>query len=124
MNKWQEFKGESFEIVDLGRPAVFFVPAQKLKGENGAEISQNLHLFLVSQFDAYSTSLAPSFGLWKDSEQRIVSDECIVYEVSFVGKDKIPILLKKLAELCIDLKEECIYLKAGQHACLVYPKRS
>jgi len=123
MNKWEQFQGKSFEIVNLGRPAMFLIPAKKLKGKIGARTRQELHLFLMSKFGAYSASLVPNFGFWYDSSKRTISDKCIEYEVSFAGKDKIPLLLEKLSELALTLKEECIYVKAGQYSCLVYPKK-
>lgn len=121
MNKWAEFQNESFKIVNLGRPAVFFIPVKKLKGRQGIRIRQDLHLFLITRFGAYSASLVPSFGFWKDASKAMVTDECTVFEVSFDGKEKIPILVKKLAELALEIRENCIYLKAGQYSCLVYP---
>ena len=121
MNKWREFQSESFKIVNLGRPAVFFIPVRKLKGARGNKIRQDLHLFLITRFGAYSASLVPSFGFWRDASKAMVTDECTVFEVSFDGKEKIPILVKKLAELALETKEDCIYLKAGQYSCLVYP---
>lgn len=121
MNKWEGFQDKSFKIANLGRPAVFFIPVKKLKGKQGTRIRQDLHLFLITKFGAYSASLVPSFGFWKDMSKAVVTDKCIVFEVSFDGKEKIPVLVKKLAELALEIKEDCIYLKAGQYSCLVYP---
>ena len=100
---------------------MFFIPVRKLKGARGNKIRQDLHLFLITRFGAYSASLVPSFGFWRDASKAMVTDECTVFEVSFDGKEKIPILVKKLAELALETKEDCIYLKAGQYSCLVYP---
>ena len=123
MNKWVEFRDKSFKIVNLGRPAVFFIPLKKLKGGRGIRIRQDLHLFLITQFGAYSASLVPSFGFWRDASKATITDKCIVFEVSFDGKEKIPVLVKKLAELALGIKEDCIYLKTGQYSCLVYPNK-
>lgn len=122
-NKWAQFRDKSFEIVNLGRPAIFFVPVKKLKGKNGKQARRKLHLFLISKFGAYSASVVPNFGFWRNITKAVISDKCAVYEVSFDGKDKIPTLVKKLAKLALEIKEECIYLKAGQYSCLVYPKK-
>src|SRR3989338_5225504 len=126
MNPWAQFENKSFEIADLGRPAIFYVPVKKLKGEKGIHIRLDLHLFLMSQFGAYSASTIKSFvthGFWKGSSRAVISDESIIYEVSFVGKDKIPILLKRLAKLALETEEECIYIKAGQYSGLIYHKK-
>ena len=122
MDKWAEFNNGSFKLLNLGRPAVFFVPTKKFKHRKGIQIRQDLHLFLITQFGAYSTSLTPSFGFWRDTSKVMTTDECAVYEVSFAGKEKIPILMRKLAELALRIEEECIYLKTGQYSCLVYPR--
>jgi hypothetical protein len=50
-----------------------------------------------------------------------VSDESRIFEVSFKGKENIPLLIKKLAQVARLTGEECIYLKAGQYACTVAP---
>lgn len=121
-NKWKLFKGKKYRLENLGRPAIFLLPIKKLHVKlNALTIEEDLRSFLIKNFGAYSVSIIPSFGLWKNSEGAIISDECRQYEVSFVGKEKIPLLLGKLAEIVIALEEECIYFKAGQYSCLVYP---
>ena len=121
-NKWSGLEGEGYRIEDLGRPAVFLIPVRKLKvGVLGRTTEEKLRRFLIGNFGAFTSSRVPSFGFWKDIEQATISDECAIYEVSFVGKDKISILLKELAQTARDIDEKCIYFKAGQYACLVYP---
>lgn len=121
-NKWEGLEGENYRLEDLGRPAIFLLPIKKLQKRVGnVTIEQVLHRFLIEQFGAYTSSTIPSFGVWKNTERAVISDECRQYEVSFVGKERIPVLAKKLAEIAKLIKEECIYLKAGQYSCLVYP---
>ena len=125
-NKWKEFEGEEYGIENLGRPASFLVPSHKLKtksGEGAKTIEEDLHDFLFREFGAFTTTNVPYFGLWRDAGSRTVYDECRLYEVSFAGKERIPKLLKKLAEVAAAISEDCIYFKAGQYACLVHPKR-
>ncbi len=123
MSKWKEFeKSPNYYLVDLGRPAVFFIPARKLRKRIGRKtVTQELHDFLIRHFSAYTTSRTPSLGFWKGVSQTMREDTCVVYEVSFLGKHQIPLLLNKLAEIARAIHEECIYLKAGQYTCLVYP---
>ena len=90
--------------------------------DGDATVERNLHIFLIQHFGAYTSALVPSFGIWKDAHQVTVSDECRQYEVSFFGKERIPVLLEKLAEIARYIKEDCIYVKAGQYSGLVYPK--
>jgi hypothetical protein len=119
-SKWQSLAGPEYRLVDLGRPAVFLLPTKKLT----KAIEKDLHRFILAHFGAYTTSTIPSFGFWKDADRATISDECRIYEVSFLGKDRIPVLLRKLAEIAAQIHEECIYLKAGQYTALVYPKRT
>ena len=119
-SKWQSLSGSGYRLVDLGRPAVFLLPTKKLS----RAIEKDLHWFIVAHFGAYTTSTIPSFGFWKNAERATISDECRIYEVSFLGKDRIPVLLKKLAKVAAQIEEECIYVKAGQYTALVYPKRT
>lgn len=117
--KWGRFSSRHYALLDLGRPAVFLIPKKKLK----INIRQMLHMFLIKNFGAYTSSTIPGFGFWKDTDKATISDECVEYEVSFLGKERIPTLIKKLAEIASLIDEECIYLKTGQYACLIYPKK-
>ena len=125
-NPWTEFEGRSYEIIDLGREAVFYIPINKLRGNRGIRIRQDLHLFLMSQFGAYSTSpfkgLA-TYGYWTDPSKSVVYDESMIFRVAFVGKEKIPTLFERIAQLATEIEEDCIYVQAGQYSGLVRPKR-
>lgn len=123
-SKWKEFeKSAHYKIVDLGRPAIFKIPTRKLKKTQcGETLKENLQKFLADTFGAYSRSPIPGyFGVWVDGE-KVIYDICTEYEISFLGKEKIPALMEKLASVAKDIGEACIYFKAGQYACLVYPK--
>ncbi|MDA2922393.1 hypothetical protein MYX07_03965 [Patescibacteria group bacterium AH-259-L07] len=123
-SKWKPFEGQEYVIEDLGRPAIFLLPIRKLKILiEGTTVKEHLHRFLIKNFGAYTTSTIPGFGFWKDVQKATISDECREYEVSFLGKERIPTLLKKLAEIACTIREECVYVKAGQYSCLVYPRR-
>lgn len=121
-NKWIGFEGESYHLENLGRPAIFLLPVKKLRKKlKGVSVELLIHRFLIAKFGSYTSSTIPSFGVWKNAKKAIISDECRQYEVSFVGKERIPILVQKLAEIAGRIGEDCIYFKAGQYSCLVYP---
>lgn len=122
-NKWSGLAGEGCLIRDLGRPAIFLIPSKKLdlQWAGGTTIRERLHGMLTLYFGAYTTSLIPSFGVYTSDAGTRMLDECVEYEVSFAGKDKIPLLTSELGLIAEAIAEECIYLKAGQYACLVYP---
>ena len=121
-NKWEGLSGEGYRIEDLGRPAVFLLPSHKLRMLLGrSTIEEDLHNFLSENFSAFTTTTVPYFGFWRNSGEKLVYDECRLYEVSFVGKKRLPGLMRKLAEIASAIEEECVYFKAGQYACLIYP---
>ena len=124
-NKWKQFRdSKNYHLVNLGRPAIFLLPSKKLNRKfNGTTVKEYLRNFLINNFGAYTSSLISNFGVWKNGKKMIVYDECQEYEVSFVGKEKIPLLLKKITEICLAIEEDCIYFKAGQYACLLYPPK-
>ncbi len=100
--KWDESSNDpAYRIEDLGRPAVFLIPSHALrKMVNDEIIEEHLHRFLYEHFGAFTTTILPYFGMWRDGKQRKIYDECRQYEVSFVGKDRIPVLLRQLAVIC------------------------
>ena len=124
-NPWTEFESCDYRIEDLGRPAIFLIPARKLDWQymNG-RIRDHLHAFLIEHIGAFTTALIPQFGVWTSAGDRIIYDECCQYEVSFVGKERISLLMRKLAMLARQIEEECIYFKAGEDACLIYPSKT
>ena len=122
-DKWTKLRGKGYRLVNLGRPAVFLLPSHKLLNINDADgrpIGEALHQFLMQEFGGYTSTLLPYFGVWKDAGQACY-DECRRYEVAFNGIERIPILIKKLAEVALLIDEDCIYFQAGQYACLIYP---
>lgn len=118
-SKWRDFqKSDDYEIVDLGRPFVFLMPIGKLQSRIGAlTLEQCLTKFLSYSFEAF-TKRSGIRGRWKGH-----IDDLVEYEVSFLGKEKIPLLLKKLAYLAKTIGEECFYIKAGQYTGLLKPKK-
>jgi hypothetical protein len=124
VSKWRTLADPSYELVDLGRPAVFFIPLKKLRRKiGGVRVEDSLHHFLIEKFGAYNSLTALNFGFWKDPNKRMVTDRCRQYEVSFLGKERLPALIRKLAAIAYAIGEDCLYLKAGQYTCLVFPRK-
>lgn len=126
-SKWSGFKSRKYRLVDLGRPAVFLLPEWKLAPDStwklgDRTVAEDLDDFLVKNFGAFTRTTVTNFGVWMDGKQVLVLDSCRQYEVSFLGKERIPLILAKLAQVARALQEECIYFKAGQYACLIYPR--
>ncbi len=110
---------------DLGRPAYFLLPSFKVNclypGRKGVLTSTLVKEFLLEGFGGYS---APDYivkGAWRDSETGTVyQGEFVPFFVSFLGKERIPILTEFLSTLAHALEEECIYLETGEDARLVF----
>lgn len=121
--KWRGFVNDgSYKILDLGRPAKFLLPSSKLKNKiHGRKIEYWLHEFLIREFGAFTTGTLPTSGFWRAGNNKIAYDKCRSYEVAFLGKQRIPILMNCLAEIAEVISEECIYFSAGQYTCLIYP---
>lgn len=122
-NKWSEFESPAYRLQDLGRPAVFIIPVRALVQRiDGETLAENLNRFLTDNFGAYTIIDIPSFGIWRGPGGVLITDKSRIYEVSFKGKENIPLLIKKLVRIAEFTGEECIYLKAGQYSCLVSPR--
>lgn len=121
-NPWSSFEDDGYILENLGRPAVFLIPSHKLRGDfDGSTVEEALHAFLLQNFEAFTTTTVPYFGFWRDEGSKFVYDECRLYEVSFVGPERIKPLVIKLAEICAAIREDCFYFKAGEDACLIRP---
>lgn len=121
-DKWFTLQGEGYRIENLGRPAVFLLPSHKLQKEwkGGQTVEEWLRQFLLEQFGGFTSTLIPYFGFWHGGTNAVY-DECRRYEVSFIGPERIPMLLTQLATIARHIEEDCIYFTAGQYACLIYP---
>jgi len=127
-NKWIGLdRGPCYWIEDLGRPAVFYLPADKLRLRlpqaevNGDTVERIIQDFLLNRFGGFNRSLLGQFGVWSDGKKSVHYDECVMYEVSFVGKERIPMLVSFLSVIAGQIEEKCIYFKAGQYSGLVWP---
>lgn len=122
-NKWSGLdRGPGYRIEDLGRPAVFCLPKDKLSWRiEDRSIEEVLIEFLASEFGGFSCDTRQQFGVWRDGREIVHYDTCTVFEVSFVGKEHIPKLASLLGLIARGIGEECIYFKAGQYSALIWP---
>lgn len=124
-SKWREFqRSRNYTLLDLGRPARFLIPCGKLAFPfRGTTVQEHLKAFLTQNFGAFTTSLVPNFGIWVNGAGQLIDDQCWEFRVSFLGKEKISLLLEELALIATAINEICIYVEAGQYAALIYPKK-
>jgi hypothetical protein len=107
----------------LGTTVVFLLPSLKLKepSQSGASIENRLHTFLMDNFGGYTAQAGNIFGYWRDQQGRDSYGEHREFSVAFVEDSKLPVLKEFVARMAQELAEECIYLRAGQTASLIYP---
>lgn len=115
---WAQFCGSDYVLRNLGRPAVFFVPVRNFTRDARDELER----LLAETFGAFTFDDVPNHGMWRNAEGVLLEDRSVKYTVSFVGKERIPLLVRILVNLARLLGEESIYLEAGQYACEVVPK--
>jgi hypothetical protein len=122
MGKWDEFASERYIIQDLGRVMPFLIPSCKLKRPfAGSTIEETLHRFIKKHVGALTYLSVPYSGEWSGQHEESVYDESRPYFVAFLGKERIPILLEFLAAIAKEIKEECIFVGAGQYSGTVAP---
>lgn len=121
-NRWEEFASPEYQIKDIGREFLFYFPASKVhqRLDWKTTVEEKLHSFLVANFTGFTRTTIPSFGVWHDG-QVFHFDQCYRYEISFLGKDKIPMLISELSSLARLVDERCVYIGAGQYRALVFP---
>jgi hypothetical protein len=123
-SKWDGLAPQGCQLVDLGRPAVFYIPSYLLRRTfSGRLIEDILSDWLIKRFGAFTATLIPQLEVWVSARQQLRFDECRQYEVAFVGKERISELIAFLVRICQITGEDCFYFKAGQYACLIYPDK-
>ncbi len=96
----------------LGKPAIFSIPSSKLE-----QVKFLINLFLIENY-GHAWSQTPNVeGFWKGKQDGFYTK----FEISFVGKEKIPNLKRFLAQIAKQIGEECIYLRTGADSWYVYP---
>jgi len=126
-SKWSAFAHPSYRIVDIGRTAAFLIPVNKIdlpSKEEGKTIKVSLEDFLTEKFGGYNVNPIPRVGAWTSESGQIFFDNCLEYSVAFAGKERIPELLQFLSDLAVQMKEECLFVSAGQYDALLYPSPS
>lgn len=109
----------TFELEDLGRPAIFFLPAKKLTERVRDRILQFLRTEYGGDSHVEPKIRSEIKGEWTDAHGAVHADENWEFEVSFLGKERIPILCQFLAEIAHELGEACVYIKLGEETRLI-----
>ena len=116
----------SYREQNLGTTAVFLLPSLKLKERSmsGISLEDRLHTFLMDNFGGYTAQAGNIFGYWRDALGQDSYGEHREFSVAFVEHSKLPVLKDFVAKLALELAEECIYMRAGQTASLIYPPKT
>jgi hypothetical protein len=115
------------ELLYIGQVAIFYLPLEKLNsnenGVGGKTPKELIHHFLMENYNAYTMEASDTQGFWRQNKQsKIFQDVNARYEVSFLGKEKIPRFVEFLSEMCRMMGEEAVYLTMGKNSYLVLPK--
>jgi len=117
---WEGLQGPGYHIENLGRPLVFYVPTRNFT----KDARQTLECELHDRFGGFTATDVGRRGVWINLFGKHVTDKSVEYEVSFAGKERIPEVARILVNLARLIGEECIYIKAGEDAALIWPKPS
>ncbi|MBI2063176.1 MAG: hypothetical protein HYT61_02985 [Candidatus Yanofskybacteria bacterium] len=98
----------------LGKPAIFSIPSSKLE-----KVEYEIHAFLEKSYGHAWSRTEKVKGFWMGKPD----GEYTKFEISFVGKERIPNLKKFLAKIAKKIGEECIYLLTGADSWYVYPPK-
>ncbi len=111
---------EAYGKISLGRPAVFYLPLDKLNKTLNGDFQRRLESFLLENYGGFTKKEGNVSGAWNGGSM-IHYDNSIEYKVAFVGKEKIPRLEVELAKMAEELGEEAIYLETGEDSWLIKP---
>ena len=106
----------------LGQIGAVLLPLEKLKQKSprGRAFEQEIHDFLLTNFNGYTVSSGNISGHWKDDQQRDHYGEHREYKVALPHGESAATLEVFLAELAREMGEECIYLETSREIFLVY----
>ena len=106
----------------LGTSLLFLLPSLKLKepSSDGASVEDRLHSFLMDKFGGYTAQAGNIFGYWRENSHDSYGEHR-EFSVAVPNASVIPVVKQFLAGMARDLKEECIYFRAGEAASLIYP---
>lgn len=115
-------------IESLGKRALFLIPSVKVYNRKYSRtrknIARTIHNFLTRTFSGYTCASGNIYGYFTSESTEY--DELREYRVAFKEDErrtKVPKLQKFLADICANIREECIYLECGEDAMLVYPDK-
>jgi hypothetical protein len=108
----------------LGASVAFLLPSLKLKEPslNGPSVESRLHRYLMDHFGGYTAQAGNIFGYWRE-EDRDSYGEHREFSVATDDSAEVSKLKEFLAGMARDLKEECIYFRAGETVSLIYPDK-
>ena len=116
-------KRMKFREQALGSTAVFLLPSLKLKEPalKGPSVESRLHSFLMDNFGGYTAQAGNIFGYWRSGSAPDSYGEHREFSVALGDKAQLSLLKEFLATTAVDLKEECLLLRAGDKSWLISP---
>lgn len=118
---------DAFRERLLGKSAAFLLPSLKVKQPPHASdpsLEARLHEFLMKHFGGYTAQAGNIFGYWRDEDGCDSYGEHREFTVAIDSDSKLIVLKEYLANLSHELREECIYFRAGEQTMLIFPAES
>jgi hypothetical protein len=108
----------------LGFVAAVLLPIEKLKARSprGRPFEQEIHEFLLTNFNGYTVASGNISGHWKDDSGRDHYGEHREYRVAMPNRTFSASLHVFLAGLGCEMEEECIYVEVASEIFLVYAR--
>jgi hypothetical protein len=108
----------------IGKECQFLIPRRRDRRLSDGEPHTPMVLAwwrkqLWEKFGLRRWSGAPEFADWRDDSGRRVFDRSVKFTIA-IPEDKVDELRQLLMEACVVFRQECIYLRVGGDAELVY----
>lgn len=107
-------KESGIETEDLGRPAVFYLPKDRLS----AGALEKIKEFLSEHYRFFQIKREDGLSDWTGGGE---SRKEAMFKASFAGKESVSELKNFLAKLSEEINEPGIYLETGEDAFLIRP---
>lgn len=107
----------------MGATAVFLLPSLKLKERRsgGDTVEDEVHRFLMDNFDGYTAAAGNIFGYWRDRRGAESYGEHRQFSVALSRDNQVEELKAFLGAVASKIGEQCIYLEIGGRSTLIYP---
>jgi hypothetical protein len=108
--------------ASLGKLALALLPLEKLKNvtPRGGSFEQDLHDFLVTNYNGYTVASGNISGHWTDDTGHDHYGEHREYKVAIPTQESLNCLEVFIAHMAFEMGEQCVYFEIGGEIRLLY----